>query len=51
MFDNIELLRMYTQLPQTEREALDEAIKGCEIVALPSLVYAIDLIQTYFKEQ
>ena len=51
MFDEIELLRMYAQLPQTEREALDEAIKGCEIVTLTSLLYAFNMVNTYFKEQ
>lgn len=51
MFDEIELLRMYAQLPRTEREALDEAIKGCEIVTLTSLLYAFNMVNTYFKEQ
>ena len=51
MFDEIELLRMYAQLPQSEREALDETIMDLGITDLMGLIQAMEMVQTYFKEQ
>ena len=50
MFDEIELSRMYAQLPQTEREALDETIMDQGIHDLKSLIAAVRMVETYFKE-
>ena len=50
MFDEIELLRMYAQLPQSEREALDETIMDQGINDLVSLIQTVKLVTTYFKE-
>ena len=50
MFDEIELGRMYAQLPQTEREALDETIMDQGINSLKSLIAAVSMVETYFKE-
>ena len=50
MFDEIELLRMYAQLPQSEREALDETIMGQGTNDLVSLIKTVKLVTTYFKE-
>lgn len=50
MFDEIELGRMYAQLPQTEREALDETIMDQGISNLKSLIAAVRMVETYFKE-
>ena len=51
MFDEIELLRMYAQLPQSEREALDETIMDQGTNDLVSLIQTVKLVTTYFKEQ
>ena len=51
MFDEIELLRMYALLPQSEREALDEAIMDQGTNDLVSLIQTMKLVTTYFKEQ
>ena len=51
MLDEIELLRMYAQLPQSEREALDETIMDQGINDLVSLIQTVKLVTTYFKEQ
>ena len=51
MFDEIELLRMYAQLPQSEREALDETIMDQGITDLVSMIQTVKLVTTYFKEQ
>lgn len=51
MFDGNELLRMYAQLPQSEREALDESIMYQGINDLASLIQTVKLVITYFKEQ
>ena len=45
-----ELLRMYAQLPNTEREALDETIMDEGIHDLVGLIKAVELVNTYFKE-
>ena len=50
MFDEIELLRMYAQLPQSEREALDETIMDQGTNDLVSLIKTVKLVTTYFKE-
>lgn len=50
MLDEIELLRMYAQLPQSEREALDETIMDQGITDLVSLIKTVKLVTTYFKE-
>ena len=51
MLDEIELLRMYALLPQSEREALDETIMDQGITDLVSLIQTVKLVTTYFKEQ
>lgn len=50
MFDNTELLRMYAQLPTTEREALDETIMAEGITDLVGLLKAYSMVVTYFLE-
>lgn len=50
MFDEIELGRMYAQLPQTEREALDETIMDQGVNGLKSLIETVRMVETYFKE-
>lgn len=50
MFDNSALLAMYAQLPTSERDALDETILDPGINNFESLVQAIELVNTYFKE-
>ena len=50
MFALQELLRLYAQLPRTEREALDETIMDQGINDLVSLVKTVELVNTYFKE-
>jgi hypothetical protein len=51
MFSEIEFGRMYAELPQTEREALDETIHDQGVSDLKSLIAAIRMVETYFKEQ
>ena len=51
MFDEIEFGRMYAQLPQTEREALDETIMDQGVHDLKSLIATVRMVETYFKEQ
>ena len=50
MFDKLALLAMYAQLPQTEREALDETIMDEGINDLVSLLNTMEFVNTYFKE-
>lgn len=50
MFDEIEFGRMYAQLPQTEREALDETIMDQGVHDLKSLIATVRMVNTYFKE-
>ena len=46
-----ELLRLYAQLPRTEREALDETIMDRGVTDLHELVKTMEVVQTYFEEQ
>lgn len=46
-----ELMAMYDALPETEREALDQAIMDQGITDLESLLHTMDMVKTYFKEQ
>lgn len=50
MFALTELLRMYAQLPQTEREALDDTIMDQGITNLHTLVDTVRMVNTYFEE-
>lgn len=49
--DKLELMRLYSQLPQTERDALDETVMDQGIHDFVGLLQAMELVQTYFKEQ
>lgn len=45
------MLLRYVALPETEREALDEAIMDKGITDLTSLLAAMQMVETYFDEQ
>lgn len=49
--DKLKLMELYSKLPQSERDALDETIMDQGINCLKDLLETVELVETYFEEQ
>jgi 2-hydroxy-3-keto-5-methylthiopentenyl-1-phosphate phosphatase len=46
-----ELMKIYQNLPETEREALNETIMDQGVTDFDSLLKAFEMVKTYLQEQ